>query len=89
MKKEDIRKSNVINASEIGQFHYCSISWYLQKLGYKPDSKVFIKGNMKHEKLGEAIDKSKDKKSLANIVLLIGILFLILSFLIMIFEVNL
>lgn len=53
--KEQSRKP-ILKASEIGQFTYCSVAWYLQRQGYKPESPLLDRGLEKHVDLGEQID---------------------------------
>ncbi len=50
----------IIKASEIGEFHYCCLSWWLRKKGIKPllskVSKLNIqKGIKRHEEIGKQI----------------------------------
>lgn len=47
-------KRQTINASEIGQYEYCSISWNLARQGYKPVSKKLEIGTMIHIEIGKA-----------------------------------
>ena len=47
------QKSEVISASEIGQYEYCSISWDLARGGYKPTSKKLEIGTMMHVAIGK------------------------------------
>ena len=44
LEKTHSNKSDIIRASEIGQYQYCSISWKLQKNGYRPNSLYLNKG---------------------------------------------
>jgi CRISPR-associated exonuclease Cas4 len=46
-------KSEVISASEIGQYEYCSISWDLARKGYKPTSEKLEIGTMMHVGIGK------------------------------------
>jgi len=48
-------KRKTIRSSEIGQHEYCSIAWYLQRCGFKPDSKLLDKGSKVHVELGNKI----------------------------------
>ena len=84
-KKEKI----VISASEIGQYHYCSMSWILQRSGYKPISKKLNIGREKHLKLGDTIDNIHVNIKYSRIISRIGLIFLIIGFLFFIFEVFL
>jgi len=86
---EKIKSSDIINASDIGQYHYCSVAWYLQKKGYRPISKDLEKGFLEHEKLGKIIEKTNNdiKKSLA--LKMLGVLLFILAIITIIFGVVL
>jgi len=86
-KKRNISK--VINASDIGQFNFCSISWHLKKLGYKPKSDLIDLGISKHKKLGITIDNTKKYSKKSKLFKLVGIFFLILSSIVLIIEVIL
>jgi len=48
-------KMEIISASEISQFLYCSISWHLQRCGYKPKSDLLETGIKRHTSLGKTI----------------------------------
>jgi CRISPR/Cas system-associated exonuclease Cas4 (RecB family) len=85
MKK--IKYSDIINSSDIGQYYFCSVSWYLQKKGYKPESKSLVDGISKHKKIGEIIDKTNKDLKKTYILDIISILLLISSVLIFIFKV--
>ena len=80
-------KKMIISASEIGQFHYCSISWYLQKCGYKPKSKTIEKGLEQHKQLGIKIDNINKNFKKAKIIAIIGYILLCFSLLLFLFEV--
>ncbi len=83
-KKE---KNQIINASEISQYHYCSISWYLQKMGYKPKSEEINIGRIKHEKLGYIMDKTKIYRRNSLLLRVISYSMLFIAILIIYFEV--
>ncbi len=87
--RKKIQNSDIINASDISQFNYCSISWYLQKLGYKPDSIYLDEGTKKHKKHGNLIDKTENYDKKSKFFKTIGFLFLIISLLFLVFEVIL
>jgi len=90
MGKDSIRKgfsSKVINASEIGQFKYCSVAWYLQKIGHKPNSEFINQGILKHKKLGETIENTKIDLRKSNLLNLIGYILVIIAIFILFFEV--
>ena len=58
IKKADNKKSDILNASEIAQYYFCSQSWFLQKIGHKPISPKLELGIKKHKKLGSALEPS-------------------------------
>ena len=53
-----IKGGNLLNASEIGQYHFCSIAWYLQRHGYEPQSELLELGTKKHIDLGNIVDST-------------------------------
>ena len=89
VNKKKFEKNDIINASEIGQYYFCSMAWYLQKCGYKPESMFLNIGTKKHEKLGEIITKTQEDKKKSKIFAITGYLILILTILIILFEVIL
>ncbi len=57
MGKQIVQKtSDVLSASEIGQFVFCSCAWYLRRLGYEPESRFLEPGKYAHVALGEQIE---------------------------------
>jgi hypothetical protein len=88
-KNKNFKDSEVISASEIGQFCYCSISWYLQQCGYKPDSPKLDIGIKKHENLGRIIESSNKSSKKSKVLSLTGYLILIFGVFILIHEVVL
>jgi hypothetical protein len=84
-----IDKNSVISASEIGQYCFCSISWYLQKQGFKPNSELLKRGEKKHYEIGRLIKKTEINMVKSKILALIGYIVLFLSIFILIFEVFL
>jgi len=87
MKKNE--NSDVISASEIGQFYFCSKAWYLQKKGFKPKSKYLEKGVEKHREIGNIIENTNKDLRKSNIILKMAYLILIISIIILILEVIL
>lgn len=81
------RNSNVISASEIGQYEYCSVGWLLQRNGYKPDSPDLKKGLEKHRDLGRIINKTEKIQKKSNIFAKIGYILLVIAALMLLIEV--
>ena len=76
----------IISASEIGQYNYCSVAWFLQRCGYEPLSDSIEKGAKAHTELGNILDyttlntkKSKILSYIGFFLLIIGILFLLIE----------
>ena len=86
-KTDQMSKNSVISASEIGQFQYCSVSWYLQKKGYKPDTAFMDLGLKKHQDLGKIIDKTNIKVKKSNYLALTGYILMALAIIVLLFEV--
>jgi hypothetical protein len=88
-KQTCFKDTDVISASEIGQYHYCSIAWYLQKCGYKPKSPMLDIGIKKHLELGKVMDYTQINTRKTRTLAFIGYLLLIIGVLIFLFEVIL
>ena len=86
-RKIKISEDNIISASEIGQYYFCSNAWFLQKCGFKPISPKLDIGIKKHDELGKIIINSEKEIKKSNIFALLGIIFLIISLLFLFFEV--
>ena len=83
------KDTDVINASEIGQYHYCSIAWYLQRCGYEPKSPMLDIGAKKHNELGRIIDQTQIYAKKCRVIAIVGYLTLIFGLLILVFGVIL
>ena len=86
-KKSKFKGTETINASEIGQFHYCSMAWFLQKCGYEPKSPMLDIGFKKHVELGEVIDNTQINIKKSRGFAIVGYILLIIAFLMIVFEV--
>ena len=88
MGKKDLLGANqTISASEIAQYSYCSISWYLQKCGYKPISLSLEIGKENHNNLGKSINHIQNNINKSKILAAVGFLFLFISLIMVIFKV--
>jgi hypothetical protein len=79
----------LISASEIGQYNYCSVAWFLQRCGYEPLSKSLELGTKAHIELGDIIDYTKLKTRKSKILAFIGYILLVIGFIFFLFEVIL
>lgn len=89
INQKKLKNNDVISASEIGQYYFCSKAWYLQKCGYNPDSPFLEIGKKKHEILGDIIDETQNKTKKYDILTIIGYLIMIFAVLILLFKVIL
>ena len=80
-----VSKRKIISVSEIGQYHYCSISWYLQKCGYKPKSQSLEIGLNHHKKFGNTINQVQKNLIKSRVISIVGYILLMIGFLILIF----
>lgn len=83
------KSSDVLSASEIGQYFYCPVAWFLQKKGYEPESYHLKTGKQKHDKIGKIMDNITINEKRSNYLAIIGYIILIISSLILLFEVLL
>jgi hypothetical protein len=88
-KQTYFKDTDIISASEIGQYHYCSVAWYLQKCGYEPKSPMLDVGIKKHLELGKVIDYTQANIRKTRAISIIGYLLLIIGVMIFLFEVIL
>lgn len=90
MKKKILQKRNdIINASEINQYLFCSVAWNLQRTGHKPISPLLEIGKKAHVDLGEAIDNMQCEISWSRRFALAGYLLLICAICIIVYKVIL
>ena len=71
-KKPSFKETDILRASEIGQYHFCSIAWYLQKCGYQPISPMLEIGTKKHIELGKIMDYAQKKTNKSTRTAIIG-----------------
>ena len=89
MGKQTSLKKDVISASEIGQYVYCSKSWYLQRCGYEPKSPFIDSGKKAHINLGLTIDGIRKEVRSSQRFAILGYLLLLITILVILFEVIL
>ena len=79
----------IINASEIGQYNYCSVAWFLQRCGYEPLSESLEVGSKAHVELGNILDYTRQSTEKSRILSYIGYGLLAVGILFILFEVVL
>lgn len=84
-----LRKNDILSASEISQYQYCSYSWFLQRCGYKPESHHLELGKQAHILLGEEIDIFEKRLRYSRWYKILGFILLCASFLLVFFGVIL
>jgi hypothetical protein len=86
-KQSPRKKTDVLSASEIGQYIYCSCAWQLRRMGYEPESPFLEPGKQAHVALGETIDSLERKIQYSRWCALIGVVVLCLALLFFLFGV--
>ena len=81
-KITQVKDTDILSASEIGQYQYCSIAWYLQKCGYEPQSHFIGIGAKKHVELGHIMDSVQTKTTLSRALAILGYLLITIALLI-------
>jgi len=74
-----MNKTDVLSASEIGQYQYCSCAWILQRCGYEPESQRSMKENGSMSPWVETLDGFQRKNRLARWITLSGLLLVFLA----------
>jgi hypothetical protein len=87
--KQQSKTSKIIRSSEIAQYLYCSMAWYLQRCGYQPDSIKLDEGTQKHISFGNSIDTIQHKMKRSHQYALLSILFFFIVITSIFFEVLL
>ena len=72
-------KQGIIKASEIGQYKFCSVAWFLQKRGYTPESPLILAGRKRHVEIGDGLKMVWRMKRIFRILLWIGLLMIFLA----------
>ena len=78
MKQDD----SLFSASEVGQFTFCSVSWFLKRKGYRsPPSKKKSHGMRIHDKIGKKTHRFDWLVRLSYLFIFGGIIILLTLFL--------
>jgi hypothetical protein len=76
------KNSDVITASEIAQYAYCPISWYLKRSGCQPNTPGMVAGMKKHARVGEKITLVQHKEMASRHFGLLGFIAFIVALLV-------
>lgn len=85
LRKDD----RILTASAIGQYHFCSVSWYLQHCGFRPESPFLERGLQQHGKMGKAIESTARKTVIIRLLQYSGLALFICAILLFVLEVGL
>lgn len=90
MGKQKIKNNtDILSASEIGQYQYCSFAWLLQRYGYEHETPFLESGKQIHISLGETINRFEKKIHYAKWYTILGIVVLCIGLLLFLLEVIL
>jgi len=81
--------SDVLSASEIGQYVFCSNAWRLRRMGYEPESPFLEQGMKVHAALGDQLDDFEVRVQSSRWYIVIGLALLTLAVLLLFFGVIL
>ncbi len=70
-------KRDIITASEISQYAYCPVAWYLERCGSIPESPSLEKGRREHIEAGERLLQIQSHERSLRIVRLLEYLMII------------
>jgi hypothetical protein len=88
-KRSKINVSDVLSASEIGQYIFCSYAWQLRRMGYEPESPYLEQGTRTHIALGDQLDDFEFRLSSSRRYIIIGLILLCASILLLLIGVIL
>jgi hypothetical protein len=86
-KKAMPKRTDVVSASEIGQFTFCSYAWYLRRCGYEPESPYLEPGRQAHVALGERMDSLEVQMHRSAWYVILGVTILGVAVLLLLFGV--
>lgn len=67
--------SETITASEIGQYVYCPVSWYLKRSGAPMESPGLVRGIAEHERAGGRLRLVARRERASSLLRSIALLF--------------
>jgi CRISPR/Cas system-associated exonuclease Cas4 (RecB family) len=88
-KRSKSKVTDVLSASEIGQYLYCSRAWQLHRMGYEPESPSLAPGKQAHVALGDRLDGFETRLHYSRWYTAVGLILLCASILLFMFGVIL
>jgi CRISPR/Cas system-associated exonuclease Cas4 (RecB family) len=88
-KRSKSKTTDVLSASEIGQYLYCSRAWQLHRMGYEPESPSLEPGKQVHTALGDRLDSLDTRLRYSRWYAVVGFILLCMSILLILFGVIL
>lgn len=82
-KRSNSNSNDVLSASEIGQYIYCSYAWQLRRMGYEPESPFLEQGTRAHAALGDQLDNLEAQLRFSRWYIVIGLVLLCMSLLLL------
>jgi hypothetical protein len=76
-------ENKAISASEISQYVYCPVSWYLKRSGVPPHSSSLKRGIEEHEKAGGRLNLLERRERAAGVFRFLGYLSALAAILLM------
>jgi len=88
-KQSNSITNDVLSASEIGQYIYCSYAWQLRRMGYEPESPFLAQGTQAHVTLGDQLDDFEARLCSSRWYIVIGLVLICISLLLLLLGVVL
>lgn len=79
-------KSGYIKSSELSEYIFCSVAWYLKRQGYGLEDGLLEEGHRKHIKLGETIDRISISRKISLYLGVMGIFLILIAGLLFLLE---
>jgi CRISPR/Cas system-associated exonuclease Cas4 (RecB family) len=77
-----MKNTDYVTASEIGDYIFCKRGWWLNFNGLLPKNEKMLQGTLAHENLARRLLNFDTKKTIAFLLIVLGILLIILYFLV-------
>ena len=85
--RAEFKKRTILSASEIGQYTFCSVAWFLQRCGYEPQSALLESGARKHTELENIVNSAQKHDTASRLLAIAGYLLIAVAILLVLIEV--